>query len=125
MNTAICDSPRIISTPGLEWLVLPGEAEVYCTNFGDGRKGDASELVATVNADSTRYLGRADWRLPTINELETLIGTADAPTKGWYWSSFLYEGYSDNAWGVSFLNGYVSGVNRGYPRHVRLVRASQ
>jgi hypothetical protein len=69
MNTASDRAARIISTPGLEWLVLPGEAEVYFTNFGDGRKGDASELVATVNADSTRYFGRADWRLPTIDEL--------------------------------------------------------
>ncbi len=128
MNAVLDHAPRIISTQaGLQWLVLPNEAEVTYTNFGDGRKGDASELVAMVNADPAQNLGHSDWRLPTIDELKTLIRTADAPGKGWYWSSSPYVGYSYGAWDVSFVNGngYVDLNYRYYIHHVRLVRASQ
>ena len=132
MNAVLDHAPRIISTQaGLQWLVLPDEAEETYTNFGDGRKGyaselDASELVTKVNADPARNLGHTDWRLPTLDELKTLIGTPEAPKSGWYWSSSPYVGNSDFAWGVSFDNGYVDGYNyRGSSYLVRLVRASQ
>jgi hypothetical protein len=130
MNSASDDAPRIISRPGLEWLVLPGEAEVYFTNFGDGRECDASELVAKVNADSALNLGHSDWRLPTIDELKTLIGTADAPSEGWFWSSSPFGNFgpfggigSPNAWLVSFSTGGVYHHGRSLREHVRFVRA--
>lgn len=123
MNAVAERAAHINFTPGLEWLVLPSEAEVYYTNFGDGRKGDASELVATVNADSTRYFGRADWRLPTIDELKTLIGTDQAP-EGSFWSSLPYVGSSSLSWYVNFYYGDGYGRN-SHGAHVRLVRASQ
>jgi hypothetical protein len=122
MSTAIEDAPRIISTSGLEWLVLPSGAEATYTNVGDRRKGDDRELVATVNADSARYFGRADWRLRTIDELKALIGTADAPGKGWYWSSSPYMGFTYNAWVVNFGYGDVYYNDRYNNHHVRLVR---
>jgi hypothetical protein len=126
MNAVLDHAPRIISTQaGLQWLVLPGEAEATYTNFGDGRKGDASELVATVNADPAQNLGHSDWRLPTIDELKTLMGTADAPKTDVYWSSSPYVGSSAGAWIVDFVNGDVSSYYRSYNDHVRLVRARQ
>lgn len=67
MNAVLDHAPRIISTQaGLQWLVLPNEAEATYTNFGDGRKGDASELVATVNADPAQNLGLKTWRYVKI-----------------------------------------------------------
>ena len=117
---------RVTIRPELvEWLVLPDEGEKTFTNFGDGRPGDASELVAKVNADPARNLGHTDWRLPTIDELKALNGTQDDPTAGWYWSSSLYVGHPVNAWYVYLCDGCVSDLNRSSYLHVRLVRASQ
>ncbi len=127
MTTLIDQAPRIISTQaGLQWLVLPNEAEAIYTNVGDGRKGDASELVATVNAVLAQNLGHSDWRLPTIDELKTLIGTADAPVQGWFWSSSPFGDVgSPNYWLVVFNYGGVYHHGRSLCMHVRLVRASQ
>jgi hypothetical protein len=41
------------------------------TNFGDRRAGDASEFVDRVNGAS--LCGFADWRLPTLQELHSLL----------------------------------------------------
>ena len=126
MNAVLDHAPRIISTQaGLQWLVLPNEAEATYTNFGDGRKGDASELVASVNADPAQNLGHSDWRLPTIDELKTLMGTADAPKTDVYWSSSPCEGRTDIASFVYFYNGHAGSYYCNIPYHVRLVRASQ
>jgi hypothetical protein len=109
----------------VEWLVLPDEQQKTYTNFEDMRPGDASELVARVNADPALNQGHADWRLPTIDELKTLIRSSEAPKNGWYWSASPYVGNASGAWGVIFGNGYVSDYYRSGYGHVRLVRASQ
>jgi hypothetical protein len=111
---------------GLEWLVLPGEATTVYTNFGysqkDGASGwDASELVANVNSD----LKPNDWRLPTIDELKTLINTTRAPKEGVYWSCSPQSNYSYNAMVVSFPKGVVNNDARSYVHNVRLVRTVQ
>lgn len=64
----------------LQWLHLPDEAEKRYTNYGDGRPGDSSELVARINADPSLNLGHTDWRLPTIHEIG-LMTFDDAPDK--------------------------------------------
>lgn len=119
------EPPRIVETPGLQWLVLSDEGRTTYTNHGDGREGDASELVAKVNSDQALGLGHSDWRLPTKDELEAHIGTEHAPKEGYYWSSSPYVGVSDGAWGVYFYYGGVGNSSRSGSNHVRLVRASQ
>ena len=56
-----------------------------------------------------------DWRLPTIEELETLINKGrrnpasdfpDMPSES-FWSSSSYVNYSGSAWGVYFGSGYA------------------
>ncbi len=76
-----------------------------------------------------------DWRLPSLNELQTLvdyersnpaIDTAYFPDiqASYYWSSTSIV-YSSSAWNVDFFNGSVYGSNKSGNEYVRAVRAGQ
>lgn len=89
------------------------EAEKYCKEFSAG--------------------GHKDWRLPTVEELESLVDrTKYSPaiisnlfsvkTDDWYWTSTIYAGYSGSAWVVSFGYGNVDWFGRSNGNYVRPVR---
>ena len=99
------------------------------------------------------YASYRDWRLPTREELQTLIycssglpktwnntgrkceGDYERPTiyqpafpntpDFWYWSSSTYAVNPAIAWGVNFYNGYVGTSNMIGGGHVRWVRGRQ
>lgn len=61
---------------GLVWESKPADGglrhyALQYTNYGDRRAGDASEFVDRVNAAA--LCGFADWRLPTLQELHSLL----------------------------------------------------
>ena len=76
---------------------------------------------------------KADGRLPTVRELESLIDrkkhnpATDLPgTKSeWYWTCEDTAWYSCNAWYVVFSHGSVNYDSKDYNYYVRPVRSSQ
>lgn len=125
---------------GLMWEGKPTSGPRASTNkyanYGDGRAGDASAYVAAVNA--TALCGHTDWRLPTVNELQSLVDygvdipgpTIDANwfpntivQPGAYWTATRQAGAGCSVWNISFDDGMVNtGACSLDFFHVRLVR---
>lgn len=102
-------------------------------------KGEPSIFTwqeALKTATESRFIGKSDWRLPDIKELNSIIErqcTMPAinevvfpatPTMS-FWSSSPYAGNSSYAWNVYFPYGISDGNNKGYKFFVRLVRSAK
>ncbi|MGI9213696.1 MAG: DUF1566 domain-containing protein, partial [Methylococcaceae bacterium] len=104
--------------------------------------GEFKHEAALAHADSVARATGQDWRVPTAEELKTLvkekerweyeyapaINTTAFPntTNKIFWSSSAYVDNLNNAWIVDFKNGsdnYYNSRNNTYP--VRLVRTGQ
>ena len=103
-----------------------------CTGSRGSRTWDqALAYVQEINA--AQYFGYDDWRLPTVNELLSLIdyslyGPATTfPNRGYadmssYWSSVTTSWLSDAAWGVNFNLGNVKAFTKETYNYVSAVR---
>jgi len=111
------------------------------TNGGDpgtpGNGTDTEDFIRALN--NANFGGHNDWRIPTINELASIvdhsisepgptISTAFFPnTQGWpwYWSSTTSADNTSGAWGMSFYSGVDNGDDKLNPYYVRAVRGGQ
>lgn len=99
-----------------------------CTGLASGHNWQA----ALSHADAVGE----DWRLPSINELRSIVEECrtspainrnvfpNAPSSH-FWSASPYAGFSGSAWLVNFSGGGVGGNAKGNPFRVRLVRGGQ
>ena len=105
-------------------------------NCSDSSRCDTEKYLADVNA--TTLCGYSDWRLPSAEELPSLVDSSIAypgptiDTDGFpntmaslYWSSSPSAGFSYFAWVVSFSYGSVGYGNLKDAFGVRLVRGGQ
>ncbi len=94
----------------------------------------ALSWVQGLNASG--YLGYNDWRLPTNNELQSIVDySRDYPAidttvfsetaSSYYWSATTYAANTSYAWHVVFNVGSFSGSNKSGSYYVRAVRGGQ
>ena len=96
--------------------VTHNEATTYCTTL---KLGEIS-----------------DWRVPTLNELLTIVDYTryePATLKEFshveigtmYWASTPYLRSKDQFWGIEFKDGATDSASKNYSRYVRCVKASK
>ncbi len=91
-------------------------------------------FIAAVNAAT--LCGAADWRLPTLKELLSLVHSGEFipaidaayfpnTVSDFYWTSSTYVFGLDKAWFVTFYDGDSDSGSKVAPKLVRLVRGGQ
>lgn len=114
---------------GLMW-VKDGNSE-GCNN---GKSLTWEQAIKFCN--KLKFAGYSDWRLPTINELQSIVNygtynpsidTSYFPnTKdNYYWSATTYVYSTGYAWYVYFGNGYVTYNDKTSYDYVRPVRGGK
>jgi len=109
------------------------------SNGGHCRGGIKCDTYSYVRAlNEQKLCGYSDWRLPTKEEMETLvdystsvknatINTTYFPeaVPSWYWTATENPQRDDFAWYVLFRNGIALNDLKERPKHVRLVRGNR
>ena len=121
------------------WLrVINGENKGV-RNGGRCKGGIKCDTYSYVRAMNEQKLcGYSDWRLPTREEMETLVdynntvkeATIDKTyfpeaVPSWYWTATENPHSENFAWYVLFLNGIALNDLKERPKHIRLVRGNQ
>jgi hypothetical protein len=100
-------------------------------------KADCDTLAYVQAFNQQQFCGFNDWRLPSRDEMLTLIDRSKAnkasinadyfpqTVPSWYWTASSNPDKPDHAWFVLFRNGIALNALKRQPKHVRLVRSRQ
>jgi hypothetical protein len=96
----------------------------------------SAALAAAASANTANFAGHADWRLPNIRELQSIVETCGhspainltlfpATPASNFWSASTYVPVPANAWLVYFGDGDDDAHSKAYGYYARLVRGGQ
>jgi Protein of unknown function (DUF1566) len=128
---------------GLVWEKLSDDGSIHDKDATYTYTTAVTTKVATLNSGS--FAGFTDWRVPNLEELESLrnLGTANPAVfsafntncvaactvltcsctrSNAYWSSSAYLNAPSNAWDVTFFDGFVNVNGKPNTKSVRAVR---
>jgi hypothetical protein len=130
----------------------PRDADNLYTWFDPAQRGqsgveDGGRCSGSIDCDTYSYqvamnarnlCGYSDWRLPTREELQSLVvfdsdqtrATIDenyfpAAAASWYWTASTNQRRPEYAWYVLFRNGIPLNDLKARPKHIRLVRGNR
>ena len=113
--TDLGDGTVLDNVTGRMWIANPGLCD---SPIGIGGVGQDLDWDTAIDACmALDYAGYTDWRLPTINELESLffvmltgqqIDYNFFTVQNWYyWSSTTYNGLTTAAWLTEYIQGFT------------------
>ncbi len=139
-------------TTGLQWQrISVGQRWENGECIGEATEHDWEQAFEV--AEASDFAGYQDWRLPSLEELQSLVYCSSGKLRSWVtkgetckgdyqrptivneafpnapasivWSSSPNGDYSDGVWSIGFFYGYTVDVNRNNNSCVRLVRSGQ
>ena len=127
-DTGLMWEQKTVGFGGICFFVPLGEIS-HCVN-DTFTWADAQSFVNSLNGSTADgrilanvFAGHADWRLPTIVELRTIllepypcatspcIDSIFGPTANNYWSATTSASHPQNAWVINPLDGFVGGIS--------------
>ncbi|MDH5721217.1 MAG: DUF1566 domain-containing protein, partial [Spirochaetia bacterium] len=136
-GTYTSDYTTTDNVTGLVWKSCSeGQTGAACTGTATTHTWDTADTTTCSALNSANggvgYAGINTWRLPTFDELKTLINYSVVSPSSFaaafpatvvnpYWSSSTYVGNTSNAWYVNFIFGLVVNVVKTASNYVRCV----